>query len=87
MLFVESEVRSVKFTPAARVQIVFIITSILIFRFQGDKGRVRGGISTIFLVLPYFVPARVWILGTLISSIWRCPNRRQHFASAPASQR
>lgn len=53
MLCVDSEIKSAEFTPnsAATVQIVFIITSTLIFRFQVDGKRgVRGGT----LVYPWY---------------------------------
>lgn len=46
--------------------------------------RVRGGVHNISLVP---VPACVWLIGTLISSIWSCPNRRQHQRANPKYQR
>lgn len=38
------------------------------------------------MVFPLRVPTHVWVIGTLIRSMWRCPFRRQQFASAPASR-
>lgn len=94
MLCVRSEIRPVQSTTdsPARLQIVHIITLTLATDFGVNVGgcraaRVRGAVQSESLDFPYFVPAHVWVIGTLISSIWRCPHRRQRFASAPASQR
>lgn len=46
--------------------------------------RVRGGVHNVSLVP---VPACVWLIGTLIGSIWSCPNRRQHQRANPKYQR